>query len=64
MEHQVSSGWFRLTILWVGTFLDHVFTQSALNAMASAVVIVLTVLQIWITWKKIKIAPETDFGDH
>jgi len=56
-----SAGWLRLTILWIMSFMDQLFTADNLSRAASVLVIVLTGLQIWVTIRKIRRTPDTHF---
>lgn len=47
-------GWAKVTLLWMGTLMDNIFTVQTLQVLATIVVIVLTCLQIMVTWRRLK----------
>lgn len=58
-----ASGWGRLAALWVGWMVDHLFAASTITMLVSLAVLVLTVLQIIVTVKKMRaVKTETDWG--
>ncbi len=49
----ISDGWLKLALLWIGSFLDGMFSATGLQVAVSLAVLVLTVLQIVVTYRKL-----------
>ena len=47
-------GWAKVTLLWLATFMENIFSTKSLQIVATVVVIVLTCLQIVVTWRRLK----------
>ena len=50
MQPHESEGWLRLAMAWAGLWAANV----TLSHLVSLAVLVLTCMQVWITWKKIR----------
>lgn len=49
-----AQGWMALTLLWVGSFIDGLFSAAGINIAVSVAVLVLTLLQILVSWRRLK----------
>jgi predicted membrane chloride channel (bestrophin family) len=59
-----AQGWLALALLWIGSFVDHLFSAAGLNVLVSVAVLVLTLLQIRVTWRRLRkpiVHPATDW---
>lgn len=57
-----AAGWVKLTLLWIASFLDALFSSATLSVVCTLAVLALTVLQIAVTYRKYKRdSPHTDW---